>query len=163
MPSTIRARSRTRLSTGSPASNRFVSPVAVVSAELRGPAQRLAAVADALVELGVPFREGHHIVGALVARAEAAGLELARRLEDDVTAVDAGRLGGCAGEHVGDEHAARLGEERGQFREVAAGVEMGVGLAELRLDLGHRGSHRGAPGAPPLGAERTMHCHRHRW
>ena len=24
-------------------------------------------MADALVELGVPFREGHHIVGALVA------------------------------------------------------------------------------------------------
>ena len=34
------------------------------------------AVADALVEMGVPFRDGHHIVGALVARAEAAGVEL---------------------------------------------------------------------------------------
>ena len=34
------------------------------------------AVADALVERGVPFREAHHVVGALVARAEAAGVEL---------------------------------------------------------------------------------------
>jgi argininosuccinate lyase len=34
------------------------------------------AVADALVELGVAFREAHHIVGALVARAEAAAVEL---------------------------------------------------------------------------------------
>ena len=34
------------------------------------------AVADALVERGVPFREAHHIVGTLVARAEAAGVEL---------------------------------------------------------------------------------------
>lgn len=34
------------------------------------------AVADTLVELGVPFREGHHIVGSLVARAEAADVEL---------------------------------------------------------------------------------------
>jgi argininosuccinate lyase len=34
------------------------------------------AVADALVELGVPFREGHHLVGTLVARAEATDVEL---------------------------------------------------------------------------------------
>jgi argininosuccinate lyase len=34
------------------------------------------AVADALVRLGVPFREAHHAVGRLVAAAEAAGLAL---------------------------------------------------------------------------------------
>ena len=34
------------------------------------------AVADTLVELGVPFRSAHGIVGSLVAAAEAAGLPL---------------------------------------------------------------------------------------
>jgi argininosuccinate lyase len=33
-------------------------------------------VADTLVELGVPFRDAHHVVGALVARAEEMGMEL---------------------------------------------------------------------------------------
>ena len=42
------------------------------------------AVADALVELGVPFREGHHIVGSLVARAEAAGVELTALSDQDI-------------------------------------------------------------------------------
>lgn len=45
------------------------------------------AVADALVELGVPFREGHHIVGALVANAEAQGLELTELPDRDITQV----------------------------------------------------------------------------
>ncbi len=45
------------------------------------------AVADALVELGVPFREGHHIVGLLVARAEAAGVELTELPDPDIAAV----------------------------------------------------------------------------
>lgn len=45
------------------------------------------AVADALVELGVTFREAHHIVGSLVARAEAAGLELTELADADVQAV----------------------------------------------------------------------------
>jgi argininosuccinate lyase len=35
------------------------------------------AVADALVELGVPFRSAHHVSGRLVGAAEAAGVELA--------------------------------------------------------------------------------------
>jgi argininosuccinate lyase len=34
------------------------------------------AVADLLVRRGMPFRAGHHVVGSLVAQAEAAGLEL---------------------------------------------------------------------------------------
>jgi argininosuccinate lyase len=45
------------------------------------------AVADALVEMGVPFREGHHIVGALVARAERAGIELTELPDSDIEAV----------------------------------------------------------------------------
>ena len=45
------------------------------------------AVADALVELGVPFREGHHIVGSLVARAEAAGVELTELSDRDIAGV----------------------------------------------------------------------------
>ncbi len=45
------------------------------------------AVADALVELGVPFREGHRIVGSLVARAEAAGVELTELSDEDVAEV----------------------------------------------------------------------------
>ncbi len=45
------------------------------------------AVADALVELGVPFREGHHIVGSLVARAEAADVELTEVPDADIAAV----------------------------------------------------------------------------
>jgi argininosuccinate lyase len=34
------------------------------------------ALADVLVEAGVPFRSAHHVVGALVRRAETAGLHL---------------------------------------------------------------------------------------
>ncbi len=45
------------------------------------------AVADELVELGVPFREGHHIVGSLVARAEAAGIELTGLSDRDIAEV----------------------------------------------------------------------------
>jgi argininosuccinate lyase len=44
------------------------------------------AVADALVELGVPFRESHHIVGSLVARAEATGVELTELTDADIAA-----------------------------------------------------------------------------
>lgn len=43
------------------------------------------AVADALVERGVPFREAHHIVGALVAGAEASGIELTELTDADVS------------------------------------------------------------------------------
>ena len=45
------------------------------------------AVADALVELGVPFREAHHLVGSLVARAEAAGVELTGLADADIVAI----------------------------------------------------------------------------
>ncbi len=45
------------------------------------------AVADALVELGVPFREGHHIVGSLVAVAEMQGAELTELTDADIVDV----------------------------------------------------------------------------
>lgn len=49
------------------------------------------AVADTLVEQGVPFREAHRIVGSLVARAEAAGVGTLAHLEEaDVTKALAG-------------------------------------------------------------------------
>jgi len=48
------------------------------------------AVADALAELGVPFREGHNIVGSLVTRAESAGLELTALSDGDIVEVLAG-------------------------------------------------------------------------
>jgi argininosuccinate lyase len=45
------------------------------------------AVADALVELGVPFRDAHHIVGSLVTRAETAGVELTDLPDGDIAEV----------------------------------------------------------------------------
>jgi argininosuccinate lyase len=44
------------------------------------------AVSDVLVELGVPFRAAHHVVGALVARAEGSGVELTSLADADVRA-----------------------------------------------------------------------------
>ncbi|MFV2062534.1 MAG: argininosuccinate lyase [Chloroflexota bacterium] len=44
-------------------------------------------VADTLVEIGVPFRAAHHIVGSLVAWADAAGLGLTEIPDADVAAV----------------------------------------------------------------------------
>ena len=44
------------------------------------------AVADALVRLGVPFRAAHHVVGALVARAESDGIGLDQVSDETVLA-----------------------------------------------------------------------------
>ena len=44
-------------------------------------------VADALVERGVPFREAHHVVGALVALAEADGRGLTELRDDEIVGV----------------------------------------------------------------------------
>ncbi len=44
------------------------------------------AVADALVRLGVPFRSAHHVVGALVAQAEASGTGLDALTDEGVVA-----------------------------------------------------------------------------
>jgi len=69
------------------------------------------AVADALVGRGVAFRSAHHVVGALVAAAEARGVGLAavtdeevaaalRSVDDEVGAGLAADVGGGAGERV---------------------------------------------------------------
>jgi argininosuccinate lyase len=44
-------------------------------------------VADALVERGIPFREAHHIVGTLVARAESTGIALTEVSDETVMTV----------------------------------------------------------------------------
>jgi argininosuccinate lyase len=44
------------------------------------------ALADALVEAGVPFRTAHHVVGALVRRAEATGTRLVELTDADIAA-----------------------------------------------------------------------------
>jgi argininosuccinate lyase len=44
-------------------------------------------VADALVERGVPFREAHHIVGALVARVESDGRPLTGLRDEEIDQV----------------------------------------------------------------------------
>ena len=62
------------------------------------------AVADALVRRGIPFRTAHHVVGSLVAQAEAAGLEL--------DAVEDGMIGMALGAS-GDAEAAALAADPG--------------------------------------------------
>ena len=82
------------------------------------------AVADALVRRGVPFRTAHHVVGSLVAQAEAEGLGL-----DDVPDAMIGLALGAAG----DETARALAEEPGigdQIR-AAASVEGALEAADV--------------------------------
>jgi argininosuccinate lyase len=62
------------------------------------------AVADSLVRRGVPFRAAHHVVGSLVAQAEAAGVGL--------DAVDDAMIGMALGAS-GDPEAAALAEDAG--------------------------------------------------
>jgi argininosuccinate lyase len=62
------------------------------------------AVADALVRRGVPFRAAHHVVGALVAQADAAGLRL--------DAIPDSMIEGAL-RAVGDPTAVRLASEPG--------------------------------------------------
>jgi argininosuccinate lyase len=104
------------------------------------------AVADALVERGVPFREAHHVVGALVARAESSGVDLdsvadrdireALRASADPVAVGLGSLPGIA-----DELRAAATLENALGRpDVVGGTAPGRVQAELdaaahRLDL----------------------------
>ncbi len=78
------------------------------------------AVADTLVELGVPFREAHHIVGALVARAEATGVELTGLDDGDIRVV----LGASS-----DAVAAGLAEDAGVPSTLRAAAELESALA----------------------------------
>jgi hypothetical protein len=96
------------------------------------------AVADALVLGGVAFRSAHHVVGALVAAAEARGVRL-DAVSDDVVAV--------ALRSVDDEAAAGLatGSPRGAADLIrsAAAVEAAVAAADV---IG--GRHRSGSGGP---------------
>jgi argininosuccinate lyase len=78
------------------------------------------AVADALVERGVPFREAHHIVGSLVARAEAARVELTGLRDGDIRAVLAASS---------DAMAAGLAKDAGLPSALRAAAELESALA----------------------------------
>ncbi len=74
------------------------------------------AVADALVRRGIPFRAAHHVVGSLVAQAEAAGLEL--------DAIKDGMIGMALGAS-GDAEAAALAADPaiGEALRAAASID----------------------------------------
>jgi argininosuccinate lyase len=78
------------------------------------------AVADTLVERGVPFREAHHIVGSLVAHAEVAGVGLTGLDDADIRAV----LGRSS-----DALAAGLAEDAGLPSVLRAAAELERALA----------------------------------
>ena len=82
------------------------------------------AVADALVRLGMPFRAAHHIVGTLVARAEAEGLRLDQLSDEDVV----GAVGASQ-----DEVAARLATdpEIGQRLRAAADIDAALASCDV--------------------------------
>jgi argininosuccinate lyase len=82
------------------------------------------AVADALVRRGVPFRAAHHLVGALVADAEAAGGRL-DALEDDTIR---GALGGAedpAARHLAGD------PEIGEALRAAASIDGSLASADV--------------------------------
>ena len=78
------------------------------------------ALADALVRRGIPFRLAHHVVGTLVAEAEAAGTGL--EALDDTTLVAALRT-------VGDPAAAALGADPGTPDLLRAAASVDAALA----------------------------------
>jgi argininosuccinate lyase len=78
------------------------------------------AVADALVRCGVPFRAAHHVVGSLVAQAEAAGLAL--------DAVEDGMIGMALGAS-GDADAAALAADPGIGEALRAAASIDGALA----------------------------------
>jgi argininosuccinate lyase len=81
-------------------------------------------VADALVRSGVPFRTAHHVVGSLVAQAEAAGIGL-----DQLADADIGLALGASGDVV----AARLASLPGIGDELraAASVDAAIAAADV--------------------------------
>jgi argininosuccinate lyase len=78
------------------------------------------AVADSLVRLGMPFRAAHHIVGTLVAHAEAAGLRLDELSDADITTA----LGASP-----DETATRLAREADIGQRFRAAADIDAALA----------------------------------
>lgn len=104
------------------------------------------AVSDRLVEMGVPFRDAHHVVGSLVARAEVAGVELAHVADGDVVAAltaseDSVANGLATDPGIADELRAAAGIEAALARpDVIGGTAPARVVAELdaarrRLDL----------------------------
>jgi argininosuccinate lyase len=78
------------------------------------------AVADALVRLGLPFRVAHHVVGTLVAEAEADGIGL--------DALDDARIAAALG-GLDDPVAARLAADPGTPAAVRAAADLDAALA----------------------------------
>ena len=90
------------------------------------------AVADALVRRGIPFRAAHHIVGSLVAQAEAAGLGL-DEIPDDM-------LGQAIGASD-DPTAAALAAEPGLGDELRSAASIDGALASCDV-IGGTAPHR---------------------
>ena len=91
------------------------------------------AVADALVELGVPFREGHRIVGALVARAEAAGVELTELSDRDIAEVLADSADPLAQRAASDPEVAGELRTAAQLEQALARPDVIGGTAPARV------------------------------
>ncbi len=85
------------------------------------------AVADALVRRGVPFRAAHHVVGSLVAQAEAAGL--------DLDAIEDGMIGLALGAS-GDADAAALAGDPGIGAALRAAASIDGALASCDVTGG---------------------------
>ena len=91
------------------------------------------AVADALVELGVPFRAAHHIVGSLVARAEASGLELTDLADGDVQAVLAASSDPTAAELASEADIASRLRQAARLENALARPDVIGGTAPVRV------------------------------
>ena len=104
------------------------------------------AIADALVEEGVPFRDAHHVVGRLVAAAEPAG-RAARRGHDDAAVV--GRRSAASD----DEAARALADDPGVGERVRAAAAIDGALA--RCDV--------VGGTAPAGSAQSWRPRRRGW
>ena len=106
------------------------------------------AVADALVRRGIPFRAAHHVVGSLVAQAEAAGVPL--------DAVDDAMIGMALGAS-GDPDAEALAADPGigELLRSAASVEGALAACDVTAARRPPGSRRPLAAARKrLGTER---------
>jgi argininosuccinate lyase len=91
-------------------------------------------VADTLVELGVPFRAAHHVVGALVAQAEASGVELTGLADADVQAALTGSADARAQELAADETIAKRLRSAAQLESALARPDVIGGTAPQRVE-----------------------------
>jgi argininosuccinate lyase len=84
------------------------------------------AVADALVGRGLAFRSAHHVVGALVAAAEARGVELAAVTDEEVASAF-----GSVDDDVAVALAMDAGRSVGDVVRSAASVEGAIAAADV--------------------------------